>query len=155
MSTPGGGGASRGIKAKPTPPLKGSFPLDHFGECKKLMVAYNKCMKARSPPQPSALPPRRRSCWCWRWCWRWRSGSGPGSGWRPSCSCYCCPRPSGRAGLTLPAAGLAQEAEGNSSQCRELSKQYLGCRMDKSAPPSSPLPPPDRYAQPLRARRNG
>ena len=57
MSTPGGGGASRGIKAKPTPPLKGSFPLDHFGECKKLMVAYNKCMKARTPPQLRAAAP--------------------------------------------------------------------------------------------------
>ena len=45
MSTPGGGGASRGITAKPTAPLKGSFPLDHFGECKSLMLAYNKCMR--------------------------------------------------------------------------------------------------------------
>jgi hypothetical protein len=30
MSTPGGGGQSRGITAKPVAPLKGSFPLDHF-----------------------------------------------------------------------------------------------------------------------------
>eukprot|EP01048_Picozoa_sp_COSAG05_P039009 COSAG05_NODE_19123_length_297_cov_0.787879_1_plen_30_part_01 len=30
MSTPGGGGGNRGIKAKPQPPMKGSFPLDHF-----------------------------------------------------------------------------------------------------------------------------
>ncbi|KPV75613.1 uncharacterized protein RHOBADRAFT_13659 [Rhodotorula graminis WP1] len=28
------------------PPLKGSFPLDHDGECKEFMVRYLKCMKA-------------------------------------------------------------------------------------------------------------
>jgi hypothetical protein len=50
MSTPGGAGASRGAKAKPTAPLKGSFPLDHFGECKHLMVEYTECMKVRKPP---------------------------------------------------------------------------------------------------------
>ncbi|BGP05936.1 Cytochrome c oxidase assembly protein COX19 [Rhodotorula toruloides] len=27
------------------PPLKGSFPLDHDGECKDYMVRYLKCMK--------------------------------------------------------------------------------------------------------------
>mmetsp|Transcript_12663 Transcript_12663/g.14989 ORF Transcript_12663/g.14989 Transcript_12663/m.14989 type:complete len:103 (-) Transcript_12663:193-501(-) len=31
----------------PTPPLKGSFPLDHFGECKRFRVAYLKCLKAK------------------------------------------------------------------------------------------------------------
>ncbi|GAB5372343.1 hypothetical protein AAMO2058_001657300 [Amorphochlora amoebiformis] len=29
----------------PTPPLKGSFPLDHFGECKGPRAAYIKCLK--------------------------------------------------------------------------------------------------------------
>ena len=53
MSTPGGGGASRGITAKPTPPLKGSFPLDHFGECKHFMLAYAKCMKVRTALFPT------------------------------------------------------------------------------------------------------
>ncbi|CEQ39802.1 hypothetical protein JCM21900_005234 [Sporobolomyces salmonicolor] len=27
------------------PPLKGSFPLDHEGECKEYMTRYLKCMK--------------------------------------------------------------------------------------------------------------
>jgi hypothetical protein len=49
MSTPGGGGQSRGITAKPVAPLKGSFPLDHFGECATLMKAYERCMKVRPP----------------------------------------------------------------------------------------------------------
>ncbi|PWN88264.1 hypothetical protein FA10DRAFT_232551 [Acaromyces ingoldii] len=30
----------------PTPPDRGSFPLDHDGECKAAMMAYLKCMKA-------------------------------------------------------------------------------------------------------------
>ncbi|WVN89341.1 cytochrome c oxidase assembly protein COX19 [Cryptococcus depauperatus CBS 7841] len=30
---------------KPSPPQRGSFPLDHDGECKAAMVAYLKCMK--------------------------------------------------------------------------------------------------------------
>ncbi|XP_072397477.1 cytochrome c oxidase assembly protein COX19 [Diabrotica undecimpunctata] len=29
---------------QPTPPEKGSFPLDHEGLCKNLMVAYMKCL---------------------------------------------------------------------------------------------------------------
>ncbi|XP_060520502.1 cytochrome c oxidase assembly protein COX19 [Cylas formicarius] len=29
---------------KPTPPEKGSFPLDHEGLCKKSMVEYMKCL---------------------------------------------------------------------------------------------------------------
>ncbi|CUM49537.1 unnamed protein product [Debaryomyces tyrocola] len=29
----------------PTPPERGSFPLDHDGECKQQMVEYLKCMK--------------------------------------------------------------------------------------------------------------
>ncbi|XP_057307643.1 cytochrome c oxidase assembly protein COX19-like [Hydractinia symbiolongicarpus] len=30
---------------KPTAPYKGSFPLDHEGECKEFMVRYMKCLK--------------------------------------------------------------------------------------------------------------
>lgn len=28
----------------PTPPEKGSFPLDHEGVCRKLMINYMKCL---------------------------------------------------------------------------------------------------------------
>ena len=45
MSTPGGGGSNRGIRGKPQPPIKGSFPLDHFGECMRMKEDYEKCMK--------------------------------------------------------------------------------------------------------------
>ncbi|WVO23893.1 cytochrome c oxidase assembly protein COX19 [Cryptococcus decagattii] len=30
---------------KPSPPARGSFPLDHDGECKAFMISYLKCMK--------------------------------------------------------------------------------------------------------------
>ena len=95
MSTPGGAGASRGAKAKPTPPLKGSFPLDHFGECKHLMLEYTECMKVRASAAPLS------SC-------------------RPLLRHTHRPR-------RLP----CQKSSGNSSQCRELSKKYLDCRMTK------------------------
>lgn len=29
---------------KPEPPEKGSFPLDHQGTCKKLMITYMRCL---------------------------------------------------------------------------------------------------------------
>lgn len=29
----------------PTPPERGSFPLDHDGECRDMMLRYLKCMK--------------------------------------------------------------------------------------------------------------
>lgn len=29
----------------PTPPDKGSFPLDHAGQCKKAMIKYMICLK--------------------------------------------------------------------------------------------------------------
>eukprot|EP00118_Oscarella_pearsei_P010196 m.61655 g.61655 ORF g.61655 m.61655 type:complete len:81 (+) comp35016_c0_seq1:205-447(+) len=31
---------------KPRPPDKGSFPLDHMGECKEYMQAYMACLKS-------------------------------------------------------------------------------------------------------------
>lgn len=33
---------------KPTPPDRGSFPLDHYGECRAMMTAYMKCLKENS-----------------------------------------------------------------------------------------------------------
>ncbi|KAL7942378.1 hypothetical protein V8C42DRAFT_347865 [Trichoderma barbatum] len=43
MSTFGSPGALP--TTKPTPPQRGSFPLDHDGECKKVMTSYLACMK--------------------------------------------------------------------------------------------------------------
>ncbi|KAK4071182.1 uncharacterized protein Triagg1_6213 [Trichoderma aggressivum f. europaeum] len=43
MSTFGSPGALP--TTKPTPPQRGSFPLDHDGECKKAMTSYLACMK--------------------------------------------------------------------------------------------------------------
>mmetsp|Transcript_16847 Transcript_16847/g.31918 ORF Transcript_16847/g.31918 Transcript_16847/m.31918 type:complete len:106 (-) Transcript_16847:355-672(-) len=39
--------ASPARSLNPTPPLKGSFPLDHFGECKSFRVDYLKCLKEK------------------------------------------------------------------------------------------------------------
>ncbi|TFK76788.1 hypothetical protein BDN72DRAFT_829953 [Pluteus cervinus] len=36
------------IGFKPSPPERGSFPLDHYGECKENMVSYMKCLKENS-----------------------------------------------------------------------------------------------------------
>ena len=33
---------------KATAPIKGSFPLDHDGECKEFMLNYMKCLKANN-----------------------------------------------------------------------------------------------------------
>ncbi|XP_062999102.1 cytochrome c oxidase assembly protein COX19 [Elgaria multicarinata webbii] len=33
---------------KPKPPDKGSFPLDHFGECKAFKEKFMKCLQANS-----------------------------------------------------------------------------------------------------------
>ncbi|KAM0481507.1 hypothetical protein ACHAPE_003473 [Trichoderma viride] len=43
MSTYGSPGALP--QTRPTPPQRGSFPLDHDGECKKAMTSYLACMK--------------------------------------------------------------------------------------------------------------
>lgn len=43
FGSPGGGAAN----FKPTPPERGSFPLDHDGECKHLISDYLKCLKLR------------------------------------------------------------------------------------------------------------
>ncbi|TVY54174.1 Cytochrome c oxidase assembly protein COX19 [Lachnellula cervina] len=41
FGSPGG----RQINSKPTPPERGSFPLDHDGECKDVMMNYLSCIK--------------------------------------------------------------------------------------------------------------
>ena len=33
---------------QPTAPIKGSFPLDHDGECKEFMLKYMKCLKSHN-----------------------------------------------------------------------------------------------------------
>ncbi|KAJ7462756.1 hypothetical protein B0H11DRAFT_94883 [Mycena galericulata] len=33
---------------KPTPPDRGSFPLDHYGECKEQMKLYMTCLRDNS-----------------------------------------------------------------------------------------------------------
>ncbi|KAL2122635.1 hypothetical protein VTJ04DRAFT_3090 [Mycothermus thermophilus] len=43
MSTFGSPGALP--TTKPTPPQRGSFPLDHEGECKDAMMSYLGCLK--------------------------------------------------------------------------------------------------------------
>ncbi|KAK9240607.1 hypothetical protein V1525DRAFT_369665 [Lipomyces kononenkoae] len=41
------GGASGNAKVfKPTPPDRGSFPLDHDGECKQHMQVYLDCLRS-------------------------------------------------------------------------------------------------------------
>ncbi|TEY44408.1 hypothetical protein BOTCAL_0351g00050 [Botryotinia calthae] len=44
MSTFGSPGG-RMVNNKPSPPERGSFPLDHDGECKSVMQSYLSCMK--------------------------------------------------------------------------------------------------------------
>ncbi|KAH7326722.1 cytochrome c oxidase assembly protein COX19 [Stachybotrys elegans] len=43
MSTFGSPGSLQ--TSKPSPPQRGSFPLDHDGECKTVMTSYLACMK--------------------------------------------------------------------------------------------------------------
>ncbi|KAF2786918.1 hypothetical protein K505DRAFT_330010 [Melanomma pulvis-pyrius CBS 109.77] len=45
MSTFGGPGGLQTYQ-KPTPPERGSFPLDHDGECKSIMASYLKCLRS-------------------------------------------------------------------------------------------------------------
>ncbi|KAF2088901.1 cytochrome c oxidase assembly protein COX19, partial [Saccharata proteae CBS 121410] len=44
MSTFGGPGGRYTIQ-KPIPPERGSFPLDHDGECKPIMADYLRCLR--------------------------------------------------------------------------------------------------------------
>ncbi|KLJ10210.1 cytochrome c oxidase assembly protein COX19 [Blastomyces silverae] len=40
-----GGPGGRAPNIKPTPPERGSFPLDHDGECKYIISSYLKCLR--------------------------------------------------------------------------------------------------------------
>jgi cytochrome c oxidase assembly protein subunit 19 len=46
FGAPGGGAKAY----KPTPPERGSFPLDHDAECKHLISSYLRCLKSQSTP---------------------------------------------------------------------------------------------------------
>ncbi|KIY67613.1 hypothetical protein CYLTODRAFT_352886 [Cylindrobasidium torrendii FP15055 ss-10] len=43
---------------KPNPPQRGSFPLDHYGECKEQMALYMNCLKSN---QSNSTPCRDMS----------------------------------------------------------------------------------------------
>ncbi|ORY02381.1 cytochrome c oxidase assembly protein COX19 [Clohesyomyces aquaticus] len=45
MSSFGGPGGGQRVQ-KPTPPERGSFPLDHDGECKSIMADYLRCIRS-------------------------------------------------------------------------------------------------------------
>ncbi|MCJ1360252.1 MAG: Cytochrome c oxidase assembly protein cox19 [Icmadophila ericetorum] len=40
-----GGPGGRQVSVKPTPPERGSFPLDHDGECKPIIADYLRCLR--------------------------------------------------------------------------------------------------------------
>lgn len=46
FGAPGG----RAQTYKPTPPERGSFPLDHDADCKHLISSYLRCLKTQSRP---------------------------------------------------------------------------------------------------------
>ncbi|KAL9625523.1 MAG: hypothetical protein Q9160_000234 [Pyrenula sp. 1 TL-2023] len=43
FGSPGG----RAVNIKPTPPERGSFPLDHDSECKHLIKSYLRCLRSQ------------------------------------------------------------------------------------------------------------
>ncbi|KAF2120568.1 hypothetical protein BDV96DRAFT_269756 [Lophiotrema nucula] len=45
MSNFGGPGGGQKIRP-PSPPERGSFPLDHDGECKSIMISYLQCIRS-------------------------------------------------------------------------------------------------------------
>ncbi|KIV78847.1 hypothetical protein PV11_06456 [Exophiala sideris] len=46
FGAPGGGA----VNIKPSPPERGSFPLDHDAECKHLISSYLRCLRRQNPP---------------------------------------------------------------------------------------------------------
>ena len=46
FGAPGGGASSY----KPSPPERGSFPLDHDAECKYIISSYLRCLRRQNPP---------------------------------------------------------------------------------------------------------
>jgi cytochrome c oxidase assembly protein subunit 19 len=97
-------GGSRGSGARP--PEKGIFPLDHFGECKKVRVlcharaARARRSRCRSHARPSSLPPP----------------------------------PHHLSFLQIVDAYRAclQERDADADRCQELAQRYLRCRMERS-----------------------
>eukprot|EP00899_Mesostigma_viride_P026350 jgi/Mesvir1/68/Mv13672-RA.1 len=53
-----------GRAAAPIPPEKGVFPLDHFGECKKEMYEYMKCLNAHNQDASRCRPESKRYLEC-------------------------------------------------------------------------------------------
>ncbi|EEB06926.2 copper chaperone [Schizosaccharomyces japonicus yFS275] len=54
MSFSGAGGVPGSLKK--IPPERGSFPLDHYGECKEVMQRYLACLKANKTEQQKCRP---------------------------------------------------------------------------------------------------
>eukprot|EP01114_Cavostelium_apophysatum_P009574 TRINITY_DN22754_c0_g1_i1.p1 TRINITY_DN22754_c0_g1~~TRINITY_DN22754_c0_g1_i1.p1 ORF type:complete len:110 (+),score=10.16 TRINITY_DN22754_c0_g1_i1:160-489(+) len=48
----------------PSPPEKGSFPLDHFGECKEFMKSYMECLKTNTNASVNCRDQARRYLSC-------------------------------------------------------------------------------------------
>ncbi|KAK5051424.1 Cytochrome c oxidase assembly protein cox19 [Exophiala bonariae] len=46
FGAPGG----RAANIKPSPPERGSFPLDHDAECKYIISSYLRCLRRQNPP---------------------------------------------------------------------------------------------------------
>ncbi|EON61489.1 hypothetical protein W97_00704 [Coniosporium apollinis CBS 100218] len=64
MSAFGGPGGRVQIQ-KPTPPERGSFPLDHDGECKSVMTTYLRCLRQHrgtNDPECRALSKQYLQC---------------------------------------------------------------------------------------------
>ncbi|KAI9636283.1 putative metal ion transporter [Dioszegia hungarica] len=49
---------------KVSPPARGSFPLDHDGECKTFMISYLKCLKANAADNGVCRPESRKYLEC-------------------------------------------------------------------------------------------
>ncbi|CAI4217094.1 unnamed protein product [Parascedosporium putredinis] len=59
------GGPGNRPTTKPTPPQRGSFPLDHDGECKHLMATYLACItkvQGENKPECRGLAKEYLSC---------------------------------------------------------------------------------------------
>ena len=103
-------GGARGVGSRP--PEKGIFPLDHFGECKKVgrkRLGGAGPMRRAGARAPAAAPPRPAAQ-----------------------SRRCTPLPR-RPGLQLAHEYLAclRSNDAEASNCKELSRKYLECRMER------------------------
>lgn len=106
------------------PPEKGIFPLDHFGECKQVRCAHRRraalrAARARASPLAASLPPSLDH------------PAPPGrtrSSSRPPPHHHPLP-------LALQVAQQYLEClrqhDAEASNCKELSRRYLECRMER------------------------